>query len=241
MASSPPDGKHLLDDMDVQYVKGVGPRRFEALSGLGIRTAMDLLRYFPRKYLDRTRIYKIKDAAAALLIAEEVTFVGRIKAIQVVRRGHGRGMMFIKLADDTGTMRCVWFNAVQYFANAFKEDELIAFSGKVTSYQDRPCLIHPGYDHLEGETDEEFLHTGGIIPVYPTTEALRRVGLDSRGLRRIIRNLLSTQDQYEFPPDAFSKDILSTNSLLNFEDAIAHINFPKAETQLGYSLRRFKF
>ncbi|MCL5020388.1 MAG: exodeoxyribonuclease VII large subunit [Bacteroidetes bacterium] len=155
MSSPPPEGKRPLSEFDVQYVKGVGPRRFEALSGVGVTTAMDLLYYFPRKYLDRTRIYKIKDAPAAIPITDEVTFVGRIKSIQVVRRGHGRGMMFIKLSDETATMRCVWFNAVQYFANAFKEGELIAFSGKVTSYQDQPCLIHPDYDHLEDETDEE--------------------------------------------------------------------------------------
>jgi ATP-dependent DNA helicase RecG len=241
MGSPPPDGKRLISEMEVQYVKGVGPRRSEALAGVGVRTAMELLYYFPRRYLDRTRIYRIRDAEAALLIPEEVTFVGRIKSIQVVRRGHGRGMMFIRLADETGTMRCVWFNAVQYFANAFKEGEFIAFSGKVTSYQDQPCLIHPEYDHLEDESDEEFLHTGGIIPVYPTTEALRRVGLDSRGLRRIMRGLLNAHVNYELPGDTFPKDILSTNSLMNFKEAIFAIHFPGDEKQLAYSLRRFKF
>ncbi len=238
---TPPEGKRPLSETDVQYVKGVGPRRRDALAGVGVRTAMDLLYYFPRKYLDRSRVYKIKDASAAILIPEEVTFVGRIRSVQVVRRGHGRSMMFIRLADETGTMRCVWFNAVQYFANAFKEGEFIAFSGKVTSYQDQPCLIHPDYDHLEDESDEEFLHTGGIIPVYPTTEALRRVGLDSRGFRRILRNLFGAGDYYEFPADPFPPNIVSTNSLPPLGEAISWIHFPKDEKQLGYSLHRFKF
>jgi ATP-dependent DNA helicase RecG len=241
MASRLPDAKHLLSETDVQYLKGVGPRRREALATVGIQTALDLLRYFPRKYLDRSRIYKIGDAAAALIIPEEVTFVGRIQSVQVVRRGHGRAMMFIRLADETGTMRCVWFNAVQYFANAFKEGELVAFSGKVTAYQDRPCLIHPDYDHLEDESDEDFLHTGGIIPVYPTTEALRRVGMDSRGLRRIISNLFGAENQYEFPADPFPQDIISANSLMNFSEAISRIHFPGDEKELDHSLRRFKF
>ncbi|MCL5020387.1 MAG: DEAD/DEAH box helicase, partial [Bacteroidetes bacterium] len=85
------------------------------------------------------------------------------------------------------------------------------------------------------------LHTGGIIPVYPTTEALRRVGLDSRGLRRIISNLFAAEDHYEMPADPFPGDIISNNSLLNFKDAISHIHFPGSEKQLDYSLRRFKF
>jgi len=121
------EGKRLLSELGVQYVKGVGPRRSEALAAAGIVTAMDLLYYLPRKYLDRTRIYKIRDAGAALLIPDEVTFVGRVKSVNLVRRGRGRSMMFLKLADETAVMRCVWFNAVQYFVNAFKEGELIAF------------------------------------------------------------------------------------------------------------------
>ncbi len=241
MGAPLPDGKRLLIETEVKYVKGVGPRRSEALAGVGVRTAMDLLYYFPRKHLDRTRIFKIKDAAEAILIPEEVTFVGRITSTKTVRRGQGRGIMFVELDDGTGFMRCVWFNAVQYFASIFKEDELVAFSGKVTSYRDQPCLIHPDYDHLEGEADEDFLHTGGIIPVYPTTEALRRVGLDSRGLRRIVRGLFDMANQYQYPEDPFSKDIITANSLLGLRDALAFIHFPKDEEQLNRSLRRFKF
>ncbi len=227
--------------MEVKYVKGVGPRRSEALATIGVNSAMDLLGYFPRRYLDRTRVFKTKDAAAAMLIPEEVTFVGRIKSVQVTRRGYGRGIMLITLADETGTLRCVWFNAVQYFANAFKEGEFIAFSGKVTAYRDLPCLIHPDYDHLEDEADEDFLHTGGIIPVYPTTEVLRHSGLDSRGIRRIMRNLFTAWDEYQLPPDPFPHGILSTNSLLALKEALSQIHFPSDEKQLDFALRRFKF
>ncbi|HUI29027.1 MAG TPA: ATP-dependent DNA helicase RecG [Candidatus Acidoferrales bacterium] len=239
MNSSSFSGKGSIAEDDVKYLKGVGPKRAEALATVGVKTQLDLLYYFPRRYLDRSRILKIKDAQSALLTPDEVTFVGRIKSLYV-KRG-GRQFLFAKLADETGTMRCVWFNGVQYFIRAFKEGELIAFSGKVTTYQDEPCLIHPDYDYLEDESDEEFLHTGGIIPVYPATEGLRRVGMDSRGLRRIIRNFLESRQDYEFPDDILPAEVLSTNSLMNFKDAAASIHFPKDERHLGYSQRRFKF
>lgn len=180
--------------MEVKYVKGVGPKRSDALAAVGVNTALDLLYYFPRKYLDRSRIFKIKDARAALLIPDEVTFVGRIKSVQIA--GPGRKFLFVKLSDETGTLRCIWFNGAQYFERVFIEGELIAFSGKVTSWDEQPCLIHPEYDHLEDETDEEFLHTGGIIPVYPSTDGLKKVGLDSRGFRRIIRHVIDSADDY---------------------------------------------
>ena len=143
------DLKHSLAKTEVKYVKGVGPKRAEALATVGVNTALDLLYYFPRKYLDRSRIFKIKDARSALLVPDEVTFVGRIKSVQIA--GRGRKFLFVKLSDETGTMRCVWFNGAQYFINIFKEGELIAFSGKVTTCDEQPCLIHPEYDHLEDE------------------------------------------------------------------------------------------
>jgi ATP-dependent DNA helicase RecG len=246
-------GRHSIAEDDVKYLKGVGPKRAEALASVGITTPLDLLYYFPRRYLDRSRILKIEDAQSALLSPDEVTFVGRIKSIYV-KRG-GRQFLFVKLSDETGTLRCVWFNGVQYFSRAFAEGELIAFSGKVTMYQDEPCLIHPDYDHLEDEPDQEaqnfapvqtqdfasLLHTGGIVPVYPTTEGLRRVGLDSRGLRRIIWKLLRSVENYEFPQDVLPADVLSTNSLMNFREALYSIHFPEDEKHLTYSLRRFKF
>lgn len=237
--SSPFGTKQPIAETPVKYLKGVGPKKSEALTSVGVRSPLDLLYYFPRRYLDRSRILKIEDAKSALLIPDEVTFVGRIKSLYV-KRG-GRQFLFVKLTDETGTLKCVWFNGVQYFAHAFQEGELIAFSGKVSIYQNEPCLIHPDYDHLENESDEEFLHTGGIIPVYPTTEGLRRAGLDSRGFRRIVWRLFESLENYEFPKDVLPAEVLSTNSLMNFEAALASIHFPKDEKQLSGSLRRFKF
>ncbi|MCL5035191.1 MAG: ATP-dependent DNA helicase RecG [Bacteroidetes bacterium] len=240
MTTPPFDVKRGLAEMDVQYIKGVGPRRAEALAEAGVKSALDLLYYFPRRYLDRSRILKIRDAHSALLLPDEVTFVGRIKSIYQSRRG-ARRFLFITLADETGSLRCVWFNGVQFFIRAFKEGELLAFSGKVTSYQNRPCLIHPEYDHLEEESDEEFLHTGGIIPVYPLTENLKHAGLDSRGFRKIIRSTIESIGDEEFPKDAMSKEILSANSLMNLNEALKAIHFPGSEQVLKLALRRFKF
>ncbi len=240
MIDSLPETKRQIAETDIQYIKGIGPRKAEALQTVGIESALDLLYYFPRRYLDRTRILKIKDAQAALLMTEEVTFVGRIKSVYLSARGPRR-MLFVSFTDGTATLKCVWFNAVHYFASVFKEGELIAFSGRVTSYRDRPCLIHPEYDHLETESDEDLLNTGGIIPVYPMTEALRTAGLESRSLRRIIRKLVESTERFEFPEDPLPKEVLSTNSLLGLTEALTLMHFPKDQKQLTYSLRRFKF
>ncbi len=240
MGSPLPETKRSLAETEVQYIKGIGPRRAEALASVGIKSALDLLYYFPRKYLDRTRILKIRDAQTALLMTDEVTFVGRIQSIYLSTRGPRR-MLFATLSDGTASLRCVWFNALSYFANLFKEGELIAFSGKVTSYHDKPSLIHPEYDHLEDESDEELLNTGGIIPVYPMTEQLRIAGIESRRLRRILKQLIESTDRYEYPPDPLPAEVMVTNSLMGLSEALASIHFPIDQKHLTYSLRRFKF
>jgi ATP-dependent DNA helicase RecG len=233
------ESKYHLAKTDIKYIKGVGPKRAEALNAVGIRTALDLLYYFPRKYLDRSKIFRIKDAGSALSTQDEVTFIGRIKSVQIA--GQRRKFLLVKLSDDTGVLKCVWFNGVQYFVNAFEKGELIAFSGRVTLFDGDPCLIHPEYDFLEGDHDEEFLHTGGIIPVYSSTDSLKKVGLDSRGFRRIIRQLVDSLETHFFPGDVLPKDVIRSNSLMNLKDALISIHHPTSQKHLEEAIRRFKF
>ncbi len=231
--------------MDVKFLKGVGPRRAEALSTVGVYTVKDLLFYFPRRYLDRSKILQAADAAEAALANQEVTFVGKIESVRILRTRKGR-ILSVHLRDDSGTIESIWFNGINYFSKIFKEGGFSAFSGKVSLYRDRPCLFHPDYDSLEEESDWQLLNTGGIIPVYSSTENLRRVGLDSRGLRRtifnLIQNVLNNQTQsIELLIDPLPIEIRQENNLVEINSALRQIHFPESESELESARRRFKF
>lgn len=234
-------------DVPVQYLKGVGPKRSAALESHGIHTVSDLLYYFPRGYIDRTKIIQIGDLPEYLLHQQQVTVVGEVFRIEVRRaRSTNRPMLFVVLRDDTGFVTCVWFEKVQWFRDAFVVGELLACSGRPTADQyGRPQFIHPDYDHLRGTMEEDepdwgkLINTGAIIPKYSSTEELQRTGLDSRGFRRILRQAVTRH--LDVIGEPLPADLRRRNSLVNLQDAIRNIHFPSSNDDLEAARRRLKF
>ncbi|MBN2365853.1 MAG: ATP-dependent DNA helicase RecG [Calditrichaeota bacterium] len=217
-------------ETDVQYVKGVGEARAALLHKAGIETVEDLLTYIPRRYLDRSTIMKISQVSEG----EDVTVVGRIVKIKKIPRPHQR--LIITIYDKTGILDGVWFNQVDYFQKVFKEDQEVAFSGKIGFYRGWQ-IVHPDFDIIE--ESKEQLHTGQIIPLYPSGQELRSRGLSSRGFRRIIYNAL---DKYG---DAVSENLpemlLNLYRLRERPEAIRKIHFPEKMSDIHESLRRLKY
>jgi ATP-dependent DNA helicase RecG len=214
----------------------VGPKRGEVLKSEGITTALDLLNHLPRRYLDRTRILKIHDLNET---DYEVTVIGRVGYVTYAGSRRGRPRLELGLDDDTGVLKCVWFEGLSYWKSTFKEGMPIAVSGKVNYYGGLQ-MVHPVVDILSDE-DEEYdgIFTGRIIPLYPSGEEFRKVGLDSRGFRRII--ISAWESLKENIPDPLSKTFREAENLCQLQDAYRYVHFPEnfAQTQEGF--RRLKF
>ena len=166
-------------DTPIQFIKGVGPKRAKVLESLNIFTIKDLLYYFPRKYLDRTSLSTI----GSISEGDEVNLVGRVKSVNLRRMKKGN-FVTANVADHTGTIRLMWFNAADYIHQSLKVGDLLTMHGKVAAYKGSPQIVHPEYDKLNA--NEISLTTGFIIPVYPLTDDLKKSGLDNRNLRKII-------------------------------------------------------
>ena len=224
--------QHLSLDSPVQYVKGIGPKRAEVLEKIEIRSVEDLLSHYPRRYLDRSNVTRIKD----LKPGETATVVAQVYSGGVKK---GRTTRFsLLVGDNTGFLECVWFQGGAYLTQAFSHGETVAFSGKVSFYRGLQ-LVHPEYDKISEEGESNPIHTGGIIPLYPSSEALSRAGLDSRGFRRILHNLvdgLKPQIREPLPPDL--RDRLKLEPL---SDAVEAIHFPKDFKTLQRARERLKF
>ncbi|HHS12616.1 MAG TPA: ATP-dependent DNA helicase RecG [bacterium] len=222
----------LILETPVQYVKGIGPKRAALLARAGVRTVEDLLHYYPRRYLDRSRVVPIRSLAAG----DQVTVVGTVLSREV-RRGR-RNRLIVSVGDGTGILQCVWFQGISYLSDVFNNGETVAFSGKVTVYRG-PQMVHPEYDRLSEADENNPLNTGGIIPLYPSTEGLRRVGLDSRGFRRILGAVLTGVEGniHEILP----KRIIERCRLVSIGQALSQIHFPNDEDSLQAAQRRLKF
>jgi ATP-dependent DNA helicase RecG len=200
-------------------------------------TAMDLLNHVPRRYLDRSRILKISDLTET---DHEVTVIGRVGYAELLggRRG-GKARLQIGVDDETDVLTCVWFEGLNYWKKVLQVGVPVAVSGKVAYYGGLQ-MVHPVVDVLSDEDKEyEGIFTGRIVPLYPSGDAFRKVGLDSRGFRRII--LAAWDDLHEKIYDPLPKPIRNEGKLCTLGEAYRSVHFPEDFSQIQEGFHRLKF
>ncbi len=238
----------------VQFLKGVGPRKAEALAEIGISTVGELLFYAPRRYLDRTSVKTIAELRATggvsgpapdADIRREVTVVGTVRSFRVL--GIGRKARFVLvLGDDTGSLQCIWFGGVQYWKTRFAVGDTLAVSGQPTWFGNIMQFVHPDVDWIggSGELEEAVdwnraLNSGGLVPLYSSTQQLSRVGLDSAGFRRLMGNVLRVHA--EEIPDPLPEELRRKRGFMQLGPALVHAHFPPGARELQEALRRLKY
>ncbi len=222
--------KQPTDEIDVQYVKGVGEARARILKKHGIHTVQDLLNHIPRRYLDRRTITPIQQVR----FDQEVTVIGKVMKKEIVPRPKRR--LIVRISDGTGMIEGVWFNQVAYFDKLFKKGMEVAFSGKATFFRGWQ-IVHPDFDIIEDS--REPMNTGQIIPMYSSTQELTRAGLSSRGFRRIIRNALEKYG--ERIPENLPESLRKRYRLLPRPEAYRHLHLPETMEDLTQPHRRLKY
>lgn len=218
-------------DHNIQYIKGIGPKRAQLLKQeLGIETVEDLLYFLPRKYIDRSNTKQIKDC----FVNDFVTVTGVVQQVKI--SGHRRKFLEVVINDGTDTLSGVFFGGIQYFLKLFEVGDIVLFSGKVDYYNTKQ-IVHPEYDFIGDSSDT--LHTGRIVPIYPSTEALKSNGFNSRVFRKIIHNALELSHQYIKEP--FDSDMLERLKLMPLSQAIQQIHFPATMEEAHTARLRLAF
>ena len=221
-------------DTTIEFLKGVGPKRAEILQKeLGIFTYADLLGYYPFRYIDRTRFYKISELRDDL---PYVQILGRITGKESVGEKHKKRIV-ARLTDETGSIELVWFQSLKWVdENVMRGKVYIAF-GKPTVFNGSYSISHPELENYPRPVTV----TGNLTlqPVYNSTEKLKKFSLDSKGIQKlqtlVIENCL--QEVRETIP-AY---ILEKYRMINRREALLNIHFPKDSTTLQQAQRRLKF
>ena len=217
----------------VEFLKGVGPKRAELLrSELNIHHFGDLLNYYPFRYIDRSRIFKISE------IEPDTAYVqirGTVTNIRIIGEKRARRMSAL-LRDDTGEIELVWFQGIKWIEGTILPNvEYIVF-GKPTIFNRRYNIAHP-----EIERAEDFLRTvpQTLHGIYSTTEKLKNRGLNNKNLVKLIRELIIQAEGklHETLPD----EIIRKLSLLGREEALRNIHFPLNQQLLQKAQARLKF
>ena len=214
----------------IKYIKGVGQKRAEVLSTAGIDTVNDLLHYYPRRYLDRTTVKSIRDVKKG----DQATMVGTVEVCGE-RQARKRKLFQAVLSDGTGMITLVWFNGVKYIKNAIQKGDRLAIHGKVEFYNGFQ-IVHPDFDKLDSDADP--INTGTIIPLYPLSAELKKVRIDHRIFRRIIKDI---KDLFSVIEDHFEESIINEEKLISLQTALQHIHFPESRENLHAAIYRLKF
>ncbi len=217
----------------VQYIKGIGPKKAEILSAeAGIETVEDLLYYAPRRYVDRSSFKTI----GSLSVGEVATIAGTIAKISIA--GARRRFLELKITDGTGTLYVVFFGGIHFLHKMFSVGDTLLFSGKVDYFQRRQ-MVHPDFDFLDSDSQIQSIHTGRIVPLYPSTEKLKSAGFDSRGFRRIIRTAIDAYMGYIKEP--LPGETVRRYNLPALRDALVSLHFPETFDDAERARRRLAF
>jgi len=220
-------------DTPVEYLKGVGPAKAEILrKELNIKVFGDLLLHYPFRYIDKSKIFRIKD------IESDAAFIQlKGKLVSLVEIGEGRAKRLSGILDDgSGRIELVWFQGVTWWkANLKPGSEYIVF-GKPSIFNSKYNITHPDMDLAE---EEQLLQNEPLQPYYSTTENLKRRGLSGKTFGKIIRNALV--QSYSYIPENLSNKIISQFQFPGRAETIANIHFPKSIELLEKARARLKF
>lgn len=213
----------------IEYLKGVGPQKAEILKKeLRIFCFKDLLEYYPFRYVDRSKYNKISELTSLQGYAQ---IKGRI--VGLLESGVGRSKrLTAKFQDDTGMIDLVWFKGASWVKSSLKINQEIQIYGRATNFNGKWNIAHP-------EISKVNTNATGFQPVYSSTEILNRVGLNSKGIEKIMQPLLKDlKGQIE---ELLPENILIENRLMSREEAILKAHKPSSELDARNASLRLKF
>jgi ATP-dependent DNA helicase RecG len=223
-----------LLETQITYLKGVGPRRAELLKKeLEIITYEDLLNYFPFRYVDKSKFFKVKDVINDAVYFQLKGKVSNLKAVGDKRTKY----ITADFTDDTGTIGLVWFRGLQWVKNRFVPGKEYIVFGKPSTFKNRFNFVHPEIeDVVEGEP---VIQGNRLEGIYRTSEKLKNIGLGTRGISKLMKSLLS--QAIDIVPENLPDYIIQRYKLLSRKEALINIHFPVSPEVIKKAELRLKF
>ncbi len=221
----------MSEQVALRFIKGIGPRRAEALAAVGIEQAADLVEVFPFRWEDRRAFVRVADLRPQ---GPEATLDLRVVSARLIRtRKRGFTIFTAVLADASGSIKAVWYNQPYLERVLVKDARVVVFGRAATDRYGRELVLdNPEYERLDSD-DDAGIHTGRIVPVY------RKLGgLASRALRSVMHGVLEALQEGDLD-DPVPEDVRVRRGLTPRLAALRAMHFPPDDTAMSdLSLRR---
>jgi ATP-dependent DNA helicase RecG len=218
---------------EIKFLSGVGPKRAELLNKeLGIYSFEDLLYYFPYKYIDRSKFYKINELSPNF---PNVQIKGKIIRFEVAGTGHKKRLI-AQFTDGTGTIELLWFKGLSFIQKSLLlNTEYIVF-GKPGFFSGKFNIIHPD---IEDSLKNKNVIQAKLQAHYHTTEKLKKSFLHSKAVSKVVTNLmLLLKGKIK---ETLPEYIIKKYNLLSLDKALVNIHFPQNSDLLKKAIYRLKF
>ncbi|HCN82630.1 MAG TPA: ATP-dependent DNA helicase RecG, partial [Sphingobacteriaceae bacterium] len=218
----------------IEYLKGVGLQRADVLrKELGISTYNDLLQYYPFRYIDRTKFYKIRELNGDL---PSIQLIGRIVSVEIAGAKHTKRLV-AEVKDETGVMELVWFQAIRWIEKIIKPGAVFIIFGKPTIFNNKVSISHPEMELYNSKAKK----TGNLTlqPVYGSTEKLKLFSLDSKGIQHLQETLMGIV--LPAITETLPGYLITSHNLNSRPESLLNIHFPSDNSSLKAALFRLKF
>lgn len=219
-----------LNSIEIKYLTGVGPKRAEVLNKqLDIYNYHDLLHYYPQKYVDRSKIYKISELAGDL---NYVQLKGRFIIFNTLGEGAKTRLQAL-FSDGTGTMEVVWFQRIKHIKETYVTGKEYILFGRPTLFNGKYNLAHP-----EIEVYSETNQPCGIRGIYSLTETARKRGITSNTIYTLVKNLFS---KVNYIGETLPQSVIKSHNLMPLKEALMNVHMPESMVKMEEARRRLKF
>ncbi len=220
-------------ETSIEYLKGIGPKKGELFrEAFAIRKFSHMLNFFPFRYVDKSRYYKINDLRKS---GAEVQLVGSITKMEIQGAGRKKRLKAV-FSDGHTTMELIWFRAADYIKKSIKLRQEYIIFGKVTMYNNQWQMTHPQMDLVEKVKENRH---AALQAVYPSTEKLNQAGVTNKGLSASIFSLF--EQVHKEIVEVIPEWICEKYGLMNRKKAYFNVHFPKNNALLSEARRRVIF
>ena len=220
-------------DTQITYLTGIGPAKALLLQKeMGVFNANQLLNLFPNRYLDKSKIYTVKELQAG---NTEVQLKGVVTDVKEVKQKRGSRLV-ATFKDDTGSIELIWFRVNKWLSSSIKINEPYVIFGKLNFFNGNFSMPHPD---MELEAIHKKSLVTGLQAIYPSTEKMSAKGFNNKVMSKAIQHLL--KEAYPFIQETLSEEILKEYGLLSKKEALFHVHFPKNQEVLAKAQKRLKF
>jgi ATP-dependent DNA helicase RecG len=220
-------------DSPLKFLKGVGPQRAEVLEKeMSLVTFGDLLSYYPYRYIDRTRFYKVNE------ITEDMPYV-QLRGIIKTVKSEGKlksTRLIASFRDDTGSIDLIWFRGITWLRDYVKAGGEFVIFGKPTLFNSTLNIVHPEIEHIS--TFNEGIPST-MSAMYNTTDKSKARSVDSKAIQRMMKTLV--QQLPSIIDDNLPQYVRDALKIISKRDAIINIHFPGDAKLLQQAQLRLKF